>query len=68
MSSINPTQEQINSVVELFTKGQMLEAIDKLEVLANDFPEDALLFNIRGACYAGSVSYTHLTLPTTPYV
>jgi protein O-GlcNAc transferase len=53
MSSINPTQEQINSVVELFTKGQMLEAIDKLEVLANDFPEDALLFNIRGACYAG---------------
>ena len=51
MSSINPTQEQINSVVELFTKGQMLEAIDKLEVLANDFPEDALLFNIRGACY-----------------
>ena len=53
MSSINPTQEQINSVVELFKKGQMLEAIDKLEVLANDFPEDALLFNIRGACYAG---------------
>ena len=30
-------------------------------------PEDTLL-DADGMVYTGSVSYTHLTLPTTPYV
>ena len=50
---MSPTQEQIDSTLELFTKGQMQEALDTLDILAKNYPEDALLFNIRGACYAG---------------
>ena len=53
MPSMIPTQEQINSVLELFTSGQMQEALDALDLLSKDYPDDALLFNIRGACYAG---------------
>ena len=32
------------------------------------FPLHTLIINIAGAILIGSVSYTHLTLPTTPYV
>ena len=53
MTSMSPTQEQINSVLELFTNGKLQEALDALDVLSIDYPDNSLLFNIRGACYAG---------------
>ena len=53
MSSIGLSQEQINSVIELFTSGQIHEALDALDVLSKDYPNESLLLNIRGACYAG---------------
>ena len=53
MPKQKPTQEQINSVLELFTNGKLQEALDALDLLSKDYPDDALLFNIRGACYAG---------------
>jgi len=52
MSSISPTQEQTNSILDLFTNGQIEEALDALDALFKDYPDDSLLFNIRGACYA----------------
>jgi len=52
MPSISPTQTQINTILELYKNDQIHEALKALDVLANDYPEDALLFNIRGACYA----------------
>ena len=30
--------------------------------------QEAIHGSLRGACCSRSVSYTHLTLPTTPYV
>ena len=53
MPPISPPQEQINPILELFTSGQMQQALNALDVLSRDYPDDSLLLNIRGACYAG---------------
>ena len=42
---------KILSVIYLFTKGQIPDAIDTLEALIKDNPNDALLFNMIGGCY-----------------
>ena len=42
---------KILSVIYFFTKGQILDAIDTLEALIKDNPNDALLFNMSGGCY-----------------
>ena len=38
------------------------------EVKNNEFRVGLTPGNVRGLCKQGPVSYTHLTLPTTPYV
>ena len=43
---------KILSVIYFFTIGQIPDAIDTLEVLIKDNPNDALLFNMIGGCYA----------------
>ena len=53
MPTISPTQEQINFALDLFTSGQMQAALDALDILSKDYPDESILFNIRGACYAG---------------
>jgi tetratricopeptide (TPR) repeat protein len=46
-------QEQIKPILELFFSGQTQEALNAVEVLIKDYPNESLLFNISGACYAG---------------
>jgi len=46
---------KILSVIYLFTKGQISDAIDILEALIKDNPDDALLFNMLGGCYVSQV-------------
>ena len=53
MSELKPPQLQINPILDLFTNGQMQAALDALDTLSTDYPDDSLLLNIRGACYAG---------------
>ena len=48
-----PPQTQINSVIELYSNGQIQEALDTAGALIKDYPNEALLYNICGACYAG---------------
>ena len=48
-----PLQEQINSIIALISSGQTQEALDAVEVLIKDYPNELVLFNISGACYAG---------------
>jgi len=43
---------KILSVIYFFTIGQISDAIDILEALIKDNPNDALLFNMIGGCYA----------------
>ena len=35
------TQAQINSVIALFSSGQMQEALDSVETLIKDYPDEA---------------------------
>jgi len=42
---------KILSVIYFFTNGQIPDAIDILEVLIKNNPNDALLFNMIGGCY-----------------
>ena len=53
MSELKPPQLQINPILDLFTNGQIQEALDAVDALSIDYPDNSLLFNIRGACYAG---------------
>ena len=46
------TNEQINSVLSLYSNGQYQEAIDSIKALTKSYPENALLNNIAGACNA----------------
>jgi tetratricopeptide (TPR) repeat protein len=44
-------QDQINSIIELFSSGQTQDALVDIEALINDFPNEPLLFNICGVFY-----------------
>ena len=46
-------KNQINSAIELFSKGEINQALDAVQDLFKEYPNDPLLFNIRGACHAG---------------
>ena len=52
-NQLSPPQAQINSVIALYSSGQIQEALDSVGVLIKDYPNEALLYNVRGACYAG---------------
>jgi tetratricopeptide (TPR) repeat protein len=45
------SQAQIDSVVALYSQGQLQEALDEIDVLIKDYPNESLLYNISGACY-----------------
>ena len=53
MTTVSPLQTQINSVISLYSNGQIQEALDSVEALIKDYPNEALLYNVSGACYAG---------------
>jgi len=52
MNTLDLKQIQINSVIELFSKGEINLAFDAVQGLLKDYPDDSLLLNISGACYA----------------
>jgi len=46
-------QEQINSLITLFSNGHVQEALNAVETLIKSYPNDPVLYNISGACFAG---------------
>ena len=46
-------QEQIDHILNLFKSDQIQQALDFIDTLSKDYPDKSLLFNIRGAGYAG---------------
>ena len=46
-------QEQIDHILNLFKSDLIQQALDFIDTLSKDYPDESLLFNIRGACYAG---------------
>ena len=49
---ISPSQNQVDEVMQLYSSGQIQEALSAIELLIKDFPNEALLYNISGACYS----------------
>ena len=44
-------QDQIKPIIELFFSGKVQEALNDVEALINDYPNEPLLFNICGVFY-----------------
>ena len=53
MSQRNLPQKQINYILNLFKSNKIQQALDFIDTLSKDYPDNSRLFNIRGACYAG---------------
>ena len=53
MSQRKPPQEQIDYILNLFKSNQIQQALDFIDTLSKEYPDKSLLFNIRGAGYAG---------------
>ena len=53
MSQQKPSQEKIDHILNLFKSNKIQQALDFIDSLSKDYPNNSLLFNIRGACYAG---------------
>ena len=53
MSQRNLPQKQINYILILFKSNKIQQALDFIDTLSKDYPDNSRLFNIRGACYAG---------------
>jgi len=53
MSQRKPPQEKIDYILNLYKNNQIRQALNFIDILSKDFPENSLLFNICGACYAG---------------
>ena len=46
-----PSRNLVQSVVDLFSNGQIKEALIEIEQLIKEYPSTPLLFNISGACH-----------------
>ena len=44
--------KEFDTVIELYSKGEIREALNKINKLSLIYKDNAFLFNIRGACYA----------------
>jgi tetratricopeptide (TPR) repeat protein len=53
-----PTQNQIDSIMVLYSKGQIEEALELLGNFIKDYPNESLLYNICGICYFGRGQFT----------
>jgi len=47
-----PPQAQLNSLIALYSQGQIQETLDASETLIKDYPSNTLLYNISGTCCA----------------
>ena len=67
-----PLQGLIDSVIKLYSNDQIQEALDTAGALIKDYPNEAILYNISGACYASlgqmdtAVSYYEKALDIKP--
>jgi tetratricopeptide (TPR) repeat protein len=51
--SIDPPQNQLNTLINLYQQGQLQQALDSTKQLLKQFPNSFTLYNIQGASNAG---------------
>ena len=49
----DPPQDQLQSLINLYSQGQLQQALKQAETLVQQFPKSAILFNIQGALLKG---------------
>ena len=49
---LHPTQVQLDEVMRFYATGDIKNALDYVESLIKDYPNESLLFNICGACHS----------------
>ena len=77
LETSNPSQQQLDNLLELYQNGRFNDAEKLALSIINDFPKDQFTCKVLGAVYGATgrnsealdanltaVSYTHLTLPT----
>ena len=57
LKETHPNQMQLDDLMKLYSSGQIDDALSCVNLLLSDYPNDPLLFNIKGACFsaAGSI-------------
>ncbi|MDB4026682.1 tetratricopeptide repeat protein [Candidatus Thioglobus sp.] len=51
MDTLTPINSKIESIIELFSSGHIREALNTVQTLISQHPNEALLHNISGVCY-----------------
>ena len=51
MNATPPLDNKINSIIELYSSGHISEALDTVQTLISQYPNEALLHNIGGVCF-----------------
>ena len=51
--SIDPQQDQLNTLINLYQQGQLQQTLDSAKQLLSQFPNSLTLYNIQGAANAG---------------
>ena len=54
MNTATTLNNKINSIIELFSSGHISEALDAVQTLISQHPNESLLYNINGVCYKAS--------------
>ena len=49
----DPPQDQLQALINLYSQGQLQEALQEAGTLVHQFPQSAILFNIQGAVLQG---------------
>jgi len=57
MKNQDPNQEHLQSIISLFTQGQLQQALSESSKLLERFPNSVVLYNIAGACNAGLMQF-----------
>jgi len=57
MKKQDPNQEHLQSIISLFTQGQLQQALTESSQLLERFPNSVVLYNIAGACNAGLMQF-----------
>ena len=53
----DPPSEQLQSIINLFTQGQLQQALSKSSQMLERFPNSVVLYNIAGASNAGLMQF-----------
>ena len=57
MKNQDPNQEHLQSIINLYTQGQLQQALSEATQMLEGFPNSVVLYNIAGASNAGLMQF-----------